>query len=121
MIIGMEETQRQQLYDEIVEIELAHPNGGGNSFSLYWNALYDYCETPEELLAGELITSRSYKPHYKAPTKRYQEFAAIKWPWGDARGVLSAGGRTGLEARLRLRDKLVASARDLTKNFTQED
>jgi hypothetical protein len=108
--------QRQRLYDEIVEVELAHPNGGGNAFGLYWRALFDYCETPEALLAGQLVSERSYTPHNVAPTKRYPTFAAVRWPWGDARGVLRAGGRTHLEARLRLRDKLVESARSVVSN-----
>lgn len=122
MIIAMDDDQRQQLYDEIVDRELNGPqpgqSGAGGVVTLYFAALFDHCETPEEVLAGQLVSERSYTPHNVAPTQRYPEFAAIRWPWGDARGILRAGGRTYFEARLRLRDKLVASARELTKTNT---
>jgi hypothetical protein len=110
--LTVDDKQRQALYDEVVEVELTHPNGGGNAFGLYWKALHEDCETPEEALAAAVI-DRAYTPHNVAPTKRYPTFAAVRWPWGDARGVLRAGGRTHLEARLRLRDKLVESARSV--------
>jgi hypothetical protein len=125
MIIAMDEDQRQKLYDEIVDVDLNGPQpgqpGAGSLVKLFFKALYDYCETPEEILAAALVDSRSYTPHNIAPTKNYSEFAAIRWPWGDARGILRAGGRTYWEARLRLRDKLVESARALTKDHPQEN
>jgi hypothetical protein len=118
MIIGMDAEKRKQIYDEIVDREQSRTPASRSratscAFELYYVALFDYCETPEEILAAQLVVSRSYTPHSKSPTKRYPEFAHIRWPWGDARGVLSAGGRTYFEARLRLRDKLVESARAL--------
>jgi hypothetical protein len=103
MIIGMDAEKRKQIYDEIVDREQSRTPASRSratscAFELYYVALF---------------VSRSYTPHSKSPTKRYPEFAHIRWPWGDARGVLSAGGRTYFEARLRLRDKLVESARAL--------
>jgi hypothetical protein len=117
MIIAMDDDQRQQLYDEIVAIESADQDHRGGAFDLYWRALYDNCETPEEALAAELVVTRAYSEHNRIHS-HFPEFAAVKWPWGDARGILRAGGRTYFEARLRLRDKLVASARELTNTNT---
>lgn len=122
MIIAMDDDQRRRLYDEIVDREQNGPQpglpGAGGLVKLYFAALYDHCETPEEVLAAQLVEARSYTPRNVAPTKRYPEFAALRWPWGDARGILRAGGRTYFEARLRLRDKLVEHARELTDTNT---
>jgi hypothetical protein len=113
MIIAMDQAERQKVYDEIVESERKDLGG---SVNLYYKALYDHCETPEEILAAKVVESQAYSPHSKKPTTNYSEFAAVRWPWGDARGVLMAGGRGYWEARLRLRDKLVESARELIQS-----
>ena len=102
----MSPEDRQKLYDEVVEKDSA---------VAFLRALYDHCETPEEVLAAKVVDGLAYTPRNKKPTKNYPEFACVRWPWGDAHGVLYAGGRSYWEARLRLRDKLVASARDLVK------
>lgn len=96
-------------YDEVVERDSA---------VAFLDALYNHCESPEELLAGALVDERAYTPHSKDHIKsdRYPELAAVRWIRGDATGVLVAGGRTYWEARLRLRDKLVESARKLVNS-----
>jgi hypothetical protein len=81
----------------------------------YFAALYDHCETTEELLAAQCVQAGAYSEMRRAPTRQWSEWAAIKWPWGDARGLLRAGGRSYWEARLRLRDALVKSAREVVK------
>jgi hypothetical protein len=113
MIIAMDQATRQKTYDEIVEQERQDLGGAVNMF---FKALYDHCETPEEVLAGKLVEAQAYSLRNRKPTTNYSNFAAIRWPWGDARGVLMAGGRGYWEARLRLRDKLVESARELTQS-----
>lgn len=102
----MDEADRQRIYDEVVEAD---------SVTAFFAAMYDHCETPEEMLASALVERAAYTLFNLPATKRFTEFAAVRWPWGDARGLQVAGGRTYWEARLRLRDKLVDSARELAK------
>lgn len=72
---------------------------------LYNNLMWNGSTTPEELLAAQMVSV--------AGGRRYEDYwqAEIRWPWGDATGWLIARGRTHDESRLRLRDKLVESAR----------
>jgi hypothetical protein len=59
MIIAMDQAERQKVYDEIVESERKDLGG---SVNLYYKALYDHCETPEEILAAKVVESQAYSP-----------------------------------------------------------
>lgn len=79
---------------------------------LYEELMWNQSTTPEEVLAGQLASNASLRLADHAD--RYGDWwATVRWPWGDARGRLKVKGRTYSEAQLRLRDRLVASARSL--------
>lgn len=108
-------------YDELVDLERNGPQPGEPGVGvtkLYRQLLYTGT-TPEEALAAALVDRAAFWPHNIEPTKNWSVFAAVRWPWGDARGLLRAGGRTYWEANLRLRDKLVESARKLAKEDSE--
>jgi hypothetical protein len=92
-------------YDERVRVVRVHRE---LSEDLMWRSAM----TPEELLAAQLVNSASMRMDaHGEPDGEW--WAYVRWPWGDARGLLKAKGRTYDEARLRLRDKLVKSAREV--------
>jgi hypothetical protein len=93
-------------YDERVRVVRIHRE-------LYEDLMWRSATTPEELLAAQLASTASMRRFEPGRPVTEDWWATVLWPWGDARGLLKAKGRTYDEARLRLRDKLVKSAREI--------
>lgn len=113
------------MYDELLALYERCRDAEPRNFTAYYTELerlmWEEATTPEEVVAAALVSTASTLPggsrlpEFTYPTE-FAVYAVVGWPWGEpntsGKHALRIGGRDPAEARLRLRDAIVESARE---------